>query len=116
MGPDDVEVAEGWTEVGSPHPAGFSLDEVRLVLGLLLGPFFVAVGVWFAWGDIAVRIHFDGAPRAAAVVVSAEYVKPTLKEDASAIVVDVRTASGLASVAIDHPVNAPDGLSTRIHR
>ncbi|MHA6765264.1 DUF3592 domain-containing protein [Streptacidiphilus sp. PAMC 29251] len=111
MGPDDVKVAEGWTEASRPRSTGSSRDEYRQVLALLIGPVFVAFGIWFAWGDAAARIHFDGVSRAAAVVVSAEYVKPTLKEDASAIVVDVRTASGLASVSIDHPLSAPDGLS-----
>lgn len=80
-------------------------------MGAVVGPVLLGVGVWLGSSAIADRIHFDGFPRANAVVVGVDYVKPTLKEDVSSMDVLVSTDGGQESMSVADPKTAPGGLS-----
>ena len=102
-----------WDDVSSSAPRGtsHSPQDVRLVLGAFIGPLFFAGGVWLSAPVVSDHIHFDGAPRVNAVVVSVDYDQPGPKESVSSMEVLVPTSSGYESVAVADLATAPDGLS-----
>jgi hypothetical protein len=95
----------------TPQTAPSALEEYRRIMVGLAGPVLFAIGVWLGSSAIADRIHFDGAPHVSAVVVSVDYLKPSLQEDVSAMDLRVLTDEGPKAVVLADPSTAPNGLS-----
>ncbi|WP_319354893.1 DUF3592 domain-containing protein [Streptomyces turgidiscabies] len=81
------------------------------MVGLLAGLISVTLGFALGFANGAARLHFDDAEKMPAVVVTADYAKPQLKESPSSIRVSLAgVPDGWAS--IDNVLLAPGGLST----
>ncbi|MDH6115590.1 hypothetical protein P3T36_007891 [Kitasatospora sp. MAP12-15] len=68
MTPHDVETAEGWSDAYEPRAAKTPKGDFRQLLGLLIGPLFVIVGIVGSFDYWAARLHFSDARRVSAVV------------------------------------------------
>ncbi|MFJ2775482.1 DUF3592 domain-containing protein [Kitasatospora sp. NPDC087315] len=106
--PRDSMSTEEWTEAPPPRAPRGGWPKL---LGLLIGPAFLLVGIVFSAGHWTVWQHFSGTSRVSAVVDEVRYGRPEQRTDATEVLVTVEPDGRRQPAVVDSPHSAPDRLS-----